>query len=217
MTQAKVDTAIDSKFLPINMEVTATNKEKKVREAVGSVLIYLPLLASFGVSATQAVDSKTNEPLVDDDGIPVYTDDNANWLQKAIYTQVKAQARNRLAPASVDLKNKDLAIATNFAMLTADNLGGGTGKGLEIMREVKALFNTYVEGLKKSKAAEQLIIGLFAKKDNLRVQDSSTKAKMNTYITEFAATLSPEQISKYEKFITEMIDITEETADLNDF
>lgn len=204
-------------FSTIKMEVSKSNTATKKREAIGTVDIYVPTLADAGiVDAVQAVDEKTKEAIADDSGLPLYVSDIHNWLQNAIYTQVKASARNRLKPQSLELKSA-LGIATDWTMLTAENTGSGNGEALAINRELKASFATWVSTLGKSANAQAMLTDLFNSKDGLRVQDVSIKSKMAGYVADYAATLKAETLTRYEASIQKVLDICDETLEADDF
>lgn len=194
-------------FQTIKMQVSKSTASGK-RESVGSVDIFVPTLADIGIT--------TASTGVNDEGLSVYADDISNWLQGAIYTQVKAQARNRLKPQSLELKS-DLGIATDFAMLTAENLGAGNPEALIASREVKALFSTWVATLGKSAKAQAIIISLFNSKEALKVQDTSNKDKMKAYILDFAGTLTGEQATKYAKNLETLLELTAADTEADDF
>lgn len=118
-------------LIEVNKKVD--NKYSKV----GDVTIHVPTLACFNIQAEQAKDKEG--ALLVDDGLPVYTTDEANWLQGAILAQVKAQARNKLVSGSAELK-PGAKIATNFAELTAEGDRAGNGAALQAIRELKTLF-----------------------------------------------------------------------------
>lgn len=204
-------------FKNVKMGVSKSTASGK-REVVGEVDIFVPTLADvlevIG-KAEQAV-GEDKKPLFDDDGLPVYTTDEANWAQNAVYTQVKAQARNRLKPQSLELKS-DIAIAKDWAMLTAENTGAGNPAALIANRELKALFATWVASLGKSAAAQTLITSLFNNREALKAQDKATKEKMTAYSTEFAQTLNAEQLTKYEKGLQTVLDICSTDTQADDF
>ena len=201
-------------FSTVAMEVSKSTASGK-RELIGTVSIFVPTLSDAGITgAVQAV--VDGKPEVDSNGLPVYADDVHNFVQQAIYTQVKAQARNRLKPQSLELKSS-LGIATDWAMLTAENIGAGNPEALIALREVKALFATWVAGLGKSAKAQTLITTLFNSKDALKAQDATSKGKISTYVLEFADTLTSEQATKYAKPLENIIEACAADTEADDF
>lgn len=203
-------------FQAISMEVTktVTKGTTRTREAVGNVQIFVPLLASLGITAEQA--QADGKPAVTEDGLPIYTSDAHNWLQNAILAQVKAQARNKLVPSTITLKDGQ-TIATDWAGLTAESVGGGAVH-LANIREVKALFASWVAKLGKSAGAVAKIVGAFNNPEALKVADTVSKGKIAQYVTDFAETLSEEEQAKYSKYIVKLIDIaTGDEIEADDF
>lgn len=195
-------------LIEVNKKVD--NKYSKV----GDVTIHVPTLACFNIQAEQAKDKEG--ALLVDDGLPVYTTDEANWLQGAILAQVKAQARNKLVSGSAELK-PGAKIATNFAELTAEGDRAGNGAALQAIRELKTLFAKWVAGLGKSAAAQALLNGLFGNKQALAVQAVDNKNKMAQYVADFAESLAPEALESGQKYLQSLLDVCSTSADASDF
>lgn len=195
-------------LIEVNKKVD--NKYSKV----GDVTIHVPTLACFNIQAEQAKDKEGT--LLVDDGLPVYTADEANWLQGAILAQVKAQARNKLVSGSAELK-PGAKIATNFAELTAEGDRAGNGAALQAIRELKTLFAKWVAGLGKSTAAQALLNGLFGNKQALAVQAVDNKNKMAQYVADFAESLAPEALEAGQKYLQSLLDVCSTSADASDF
>ncbi len=202
-------------FLTIKMDVTKTNQATKEREPVGAVEIFVPSVAELVADAVQASD-KDNKPLFDDEGLPVFTETKYNWLQSAIHSQVKAQARNKLVGGTIDLK-AGAQIAVDWAGLTAINTGGGA-EHLAAIREVKALFSKWVAGLGKSKQAFTNITDFFNKPDTLKVAKATNKEKMVGYLSDFVDTLTDAEAAKYANYLEKVESAaTSEEVDAEDF
>ncbi len=209
-TQTQASSAIVFALCLIEVNKKVDNKYSKV----GEVTIHVPTLDCFGIQAEQAKDKDGN--LLVDEGLPVYTTDEANWLQGAILAQVKAQARNKLVSGTAELK-PGAKIATNFAELTAEGDRAGNGAALQAIRELKTAFAKWVAGLGKSAAAQALLNGLFGNKQALAVQAAENKGKMAQYVTEFAETLSPEALEAGQKYLQSLLDVCSSTVDASDF
>lgn len=205
---AAVSVAFNACLIEVNKKVD--NKYSKV----GDVTIHVPTLACFNIQAEQAKDKEGT--LLVDDGLPVYTTDEANWLQGAILAQVKAQARNKLVSGSAELK-PGAKIATNFAELTAEGDRAGNGAALQAIRELKTLFAKWVAGLGKSAAAQALLNGLFGNKQALAVQAVDNKNKMAQYVADFAESLAPEALESGQKYLQSLLDVCSTSADASDF
>lgn len=204
-------------FTSISMEVTksVTVSGKTTREKVGAVDIYVPLVSELIPTAVQALDTD-KKPLLNDDGLPVYTDDNLNWLQDAIYASIKANARNKLVKSTADLK-QGASIPTDWASLTAESVGGGAVH-LVAIREVKALFAKWFASLGKSQKAQEIAISLFNSVDALTHSDAVVKGKIAEYVGEFVDTLPDEETAKYSRYLDKVADAaTSEAVEADDF
>lgn len=196
--------------LAIDVNKKVANKFQKV----GEVAIYCPTLEDAGLTgAARQKDEGGND--VYEDGLPVYQDKSHNWIQGAILSQVKAQARNKLVSGTATLKDGQ-AIATDWDTLTAEGERGGNGDALAVVREVKAAFAKHVASLGKSQKAQETLTTLFGSKQSLALQSPDNKAKMEQYVTAFAETLDEAQLARYMKYlegITAACAVTEEVDD----
>lgn len=215
VNQAAASTlALAAGFALCAIEVNKKDEATKKYVKVGEVSIHVPTLAAFGIEAEQAKD-KDGKPMVEDN-LPVYTTDTANWLQGAILAQVKAQARNKLVSGTADLK-PGAKIATNFAELTAEGDRAGNGAALQAIRDLKLLFAKWVAGLNKSSAAQALLNSLFGNKQALAVQAEENKAKMAQYVSDFADSLTPEQLEAGQKYLQSLLDTCSTAVSADDF
>lgn len=206
----------------VQSEIVVSKKDPKNAGKyveVGKVTIHVPTLAELvGRTFEQATDEK-GALLVDDDGIPVYKDDIDNYVQNALVQAVKSKARNSLVSGTATLKDGK-TIPTNWAELTAESLGGGNPAALTAIRELKAAFNDWVVGQKKSAGATQLLTTLFNNKAALESQSTDNKGKMTAYITQFASTLPEdfETTNQYgARYLQALLDIAESTDEAEDF
>lgn len=200
-------------FAALSIEISKKGDDKKY-VPVGSVSIYVPILLAFGIAAEVAKDKEGKDMI--EDGLPVYTTEEANWLQGAIAAQVKAQARNKLKPGTASLKD-GAKIATNFAELCAEGGGVGNAAALQAIRDLKNLFAKWVATLGKSQAAQNLLTGLFGNKQALAIQTADNKGKMSQYISDFAETLTAEQLALGQKYLQSLIDCCATSVDADDF
>lgn len=187
---------------PIKMTVSLTEnagKPNAKRVPIGDVTIYIPELteiaAAIGASK-QLVDEKTKLPVFDDDNLPVYDTDAANWIANAIANAVKMSARNKLESQSVVCK-EGLKIAETMDELCAESSRTPSGEGLAILREAKDLFAKYVQTLGKTADTATLLITLFSNRQALSTQGANVKEKMKGYVEQFAVTLNDEQAERY--------------------
>jgi len=193
--------------LEVNTKVQNARGENEYK-VVATHTIYVPLLAEtfekIG-NPEQAKDDK-GQPMVDDDGLPVYTSDVANWLQGAILSQVKAQARNKIDNKTGQLR-PGAAIPNDWASLVAIGTGGGNGEALKIVREVRTLFEEFVLSLGKSAKTSQQLILNFSNLKALETQPASFRERVIPYVDQFISTLSDEQVARYESYLTKVSDL----------
>jgi hypothetical protein len=203
-------------FQAINMDVTKSvvvNGET-TREKIGTVVIHVPVVHDLVVEAVQS--TLEGKPAFTDDGLPVYEKDEHNWLQSAIYAQVKAQARNKLVSKTATLKD-GATIATDWAGLTAESAGGGAIH-LQLVREVKGLFSAWVASLGKSQGAQAKITGAFNDLNVLKSADKVSKDKILGYLADFIDTLDDATQVKYNKYLTKVAETaTADEIEADDF
>ena len=85
---------------PMKVSKTVKVNGKNERQEVGTVSIHIPLMdeiLKFAATAKQAegTDDKgkpTGKPAVDDDGLPVYETEEANWILGAVAAAAAAAA-----------------------------------------------------------------------------------------------------------------------------
>jgi hypothetical protein len=212
MTTTNIAATIAALFATIGIEVN-----KKVGgkfQKVGAVDIFVPTLEAAGFTPERQKDAEGNDMV--EDGLPVYKEESHNWIQGAILAQVKAQARNKLVSGTATLKD-GAAIATDWATLTAEGERGGNGDALAIVREVKAAFAKHVSGLGKSQKAQETLTTLFGSKQSLALQSPENKAKMEQYVTDFAATLDEANLTRFMKYLEGIQTACANTEEVDDF
>jgi hypothetical protein len=168
----------------INLPISKTVDTKRVE--VGAVQVYVPgldELAAVIASATNAQDA-AGTALVTDEGLPLYTTNEANWLVNAA-----ASARNKLMPKTVNCR-PGLSIATTFAALAEPSIGGGNGEALKAISEIKKLFKEYVGTLGKAARTSALITDCFANPKGLAMQPVEVRSKLSAYFEGFAEWLT---------------------------
>lgn len=191
---------------------------------VGEYEVHVPTLAEIIAIVANAkpkkADKDTAKELIDadgneitKDGLPVYEADEADWIQKAMFAQVKAQARNKLVPETANLK-PDNKIATNWEELCEEGKRGG-GEHLAIAREIRAMFAEWLKKQNLAEAAQNALNIFFGNSKALAVQQPSTKEKMKAKVMAFAEAtlLTPELIDRYEKSIEAVLAACEGTED----
>ncbi|EDO29123.1 predicted protein [Nematostella vectensis] len=196
------------------MEVSKTIEVKggkNYREKVGEVEVTTPTLEDI---AQMVVGAKVKEK--DEEGLPVYETEEANWIFGAMVAAIKAGARNKLQPGSVELKG-DTPIPTDWAGIVATGERGGAA-ALAIHKECKQAWATYVAKLGKSENTAATLVLYFNNKQALMAQPAENRQKMAKYVEEFAMGLSEEDQDRFTKPITSVLETCNEgIAAGNDF
>lgn len=184
----------------LKMPVSKTEKVagKNQYTLIGTVDIYYPTVEEIAGFCQGAKVAKT-----DDEGINEYESAEANWIQTAILSYAKANARNKLVSGSIELKD-GLKIPTTWEEFTAET--GRSGEALAILREAKADFAEWVSKQGKSEAATKTLIILFNNRAALELQAAGTKGKMQGYVESFAESLSEERLDRLQKPIQSVLD-----------
>lgn len=207
-------------FKAFTMEVSKTVKkgDKSERQKVGEITAHVPMMdeiVKYAAAAEQAAatDDK-GKPImgadgkpalaVDDDGLPIFVTDEANWLFGAVVAAVKMQARNKLVSGTATLKDGQ-TIPTNWAELVAEG-ARSNGAALAALRDCVADFTKYVGTLGKKESTAQTIITLFKNREALALQSDTMKGKIREYVEAFAATLTEEQIERYDRPISRVLE-----------
>lgn len=184
---------------------------------VGEQSIFVPIL-HLALSALGSPEIAKDKDGADvyEDGLPVYTKDEHNWVQGAMLAQVKAQARNKLVPGTADVKAGQ-AIATDWPSLTAEGERVGNPEALAAIREAKADFAAWVATLGKSAGAQATMNTLFANKQALSLQTPENKAKIAKYVEDFATSLDETKLERYMKYLDSVTAACEVTTEVDDF
>lgn len=197
-------------FKTITMPVS-----KKVNGAfqkVGEATIYVPLLQDLIPFITTEVKKDEKGQPMEEDGIPVYEKDEANWIQGAVLAMVKAQARNKLVSGTADLKENN-KIATNWEELCAE--GVRDGAGLAIAREAKASFAEWLSKQGLSENAVNTLNTLFGNRAALQLQADGVKEKVKNRILAWGESLDEATAEKFTRPINAVLEACEaKTAEL---
>lgn len=199
-------------FKQITIEVS--KKENGKFNKVGEQTIHVPTLADVIPFITSEVKKDDKGAEVFEDGLPVYVDDKANWVQGAILAMVKAQARNKMTPGTATLKDGQ-KIAETWEELCAE--GVRDGSGLALAREFKAAFAEWVAKQGLAEAAANTLITLVSNKAALTLQQQGTKDKVKARLEGFANDLDAEKLEKFTRPLESAINACEATADAMDF
>jgi hypothetical protein len=187
----------------LKMEVSKTENKKYV--PVGTVDVFYPTVSEIAGFCQDAKVKATGE-----DGIAEYESAEANWIQTAILSYAKANARNKLISGSCSLKD-GLKIAETWAEFTAET--GRSGEALAIMREAKAEFSEWISKQGKSEGVTKTLITLFNNRAALELQMPSNKAKMQAYVEQFAESLSEEKLERLSKPVENVLEACSSVAE----
>lgn len=196
----------------VTIDVSKKINGKFVKQ--GEIQITVPLLADAMAFINSPVKKDDKGQEIDEDGIPIYEDDKANWLQGAMLAAIKAQARNKLVSGTATLKD-GLSIPTDWEGILAEGVRGG-GEALAIAREAKAAFAEWMAKQGKSEAATQTVVTLFSNKQALALQSEVNKGKVKAYVEAFAESLDAAALERFEKPVSSVIELCE-TATEADF
>lgn len=194
-----------------NIIVPISKTENGKRNKIGEQAVTIPLISDF-VSQLVAAKPKEGEDGKDDDGLPVYDNDVANWVMSAVVAAAKAAARNKLVPGTADLR-PGVKIATTWEEFCAESDRGGNGAALQLLRDLKDLFSKWVATLGKNEATQNVLISLFSNRTALKVATGDTKAKIKKYVEDFSATLSTEDLERFERPLTVIMETCDEVIE----
>lgn len=190
---------------PLKLDVSkkvSIGPDKNEYQKVGEVVVPIPTLEAFGITAeTRARTEDDGE----DDGLPLYKEQNIDWLFGAVVASCKMQARNKLVSGTAELK-EGLKIAATFEELTAEGERRGNAEALKLAKEVVTSFTSYVQGLGKTAQTQAMLIGLFRNRQGLSLQPDTAKEKFKGYLSSYAETLSEEDLGRYQKILTAVED-----------
>lgn len=173
------------------MEVS--KKENNAYVKVGEVTVFYPLLSELGFNV---------EPSgKDEEGFPTYADERVQYAFDAVMAAVKAAARNKLFPQSATLKDGNKIAETVEELLAS---GSRSGEALETRRAFLAAFKAWLPSLGKPAAFNAAMADLVTSMKNLPYMSAERKAAVNKYVAEFAASLSPELLAKFERILTQI-------------
>lgn len=183
--------------MEVNKKVKKGNEN--VYEKIGTVSVPFPTLADIAEAAQIAPTG------VDDEGVPTYGNQIADFLQATLLEAAKKTARNRLVNGTINLRAGASIPATLEALATP---AVNTGEALKALTELKKLFAAHVEKLEGLSAnAKGSLQVLFGSKVALSLQPAEKRARFMTYVTDFVETLSDEQAAQYEGYLTSLADI----------
>lgn len=190
------------------MQVYSLEVSKKVNgqyEKVGEVVVNYPLLAELGFDV---------EPSgKDDDGLPTYSDEKAQYVFDAVFAAVKAAARNKLVSGTATLKDGNKIAETVAELLTT---GERNGAALQNLRDLLNIFKEWLPSTGKDSKTQAALYDLVSNRKALGLASDVVKGKVAGYIAQFAESLNAEQADKYERILVALNDACESVNALDD-
>lgn len=190
------------------MQVYSLEVSKKVNgqyEKVGEVVVNYPLLAELGFDV---------EPSgKDDDGLPTYSDEKAQYVFDAVFAAVKAAARNKLVSGTATLKDGNKIAETVAELLTT---GERNGAALQNLRDLLNIFKEWLPSTGKDSKTQAALYDLVSNRKALGLASDVVKGKVAGYIAQFAESLDAEQAAKYERILVALNDACESVNALDD-
>lgn len=178
-------------------QMKVSKKENGEYVTVGQVEVFYPLLSELGLASEPSS--------FDDEGFPVYADERIQYVFDAVLASVKATARNRLVSGTANLK-PDNTIADSVEALLAT--GERSGEALANRRDYFKAFKEFLTTLGKSAAYVAGMFDIASNVKNLPYQSEGRKNAVRDLVASHAATLTAEQIGKWERT---MLQVTEAT------
>lgn len=185
-------------MLTIKQDVSKKDEKSGKHVKIGEYVVTVPTLEDFASHIVSA--KKTGE----EDGIPVFDNAVANWVQDAVYAYAKASARNKLDPKTGAVK-AGLKIAESWEEFTAEGGRGNNGAALALLRECREAFAGYVATLGKSEAAQRGITTYFNNKAALELAPDDRKATMKTLIEAWADSLDEATLERFQRPIENVL------------
>ena len=175
----------------LTQPVTATKAGSKTRVKVGEFTVIVPTLSRL---MTDLADAKVTG--TDDDGLPTYDSNLANWVQRAVNALSKAEARNKLVTGSADLK-AGAKIPTTLAELVEPAAGGNTA--LAELAELARNFGAWIEATGKPAALVSTFGQLVRQPNLIPLQTDKVKQVLSTWLEEFAlAAAAADSLTDYQ-------------------
>lgn len=199
------------KTIQMQISQTVAKNGKNERVSAGNVEITVPVLEDMIPHMGAKI---TGE----EDGLPVYDSDAANFIISAVVAYVKAGARNKTEIVNGVVRVRDgLKIPTNWEELCQEGTRGGGAAALAILREAKEAFATWFKTLGKSENATATAVTLFSNRAALEVQEPKVKEKMVAYVTAFGESLSEELLEKFARPLENVLASASVVKDAEDF
>lgn len=208
---ATTSTIDNGRAIMLTQDVTATVKGQKNRQKVGEFSVYMPFITRFADIIASAKQTGTDE-----EGVPVYDTDGANWLQRAILALSKAEARNKLLSGSADVK-PGLKIPTSFDELVTPAEGSGSNALAAIADLIKG-FTSWLESTGKPAAIIPTMGQLVRNKSAIGLQSEKVRTVLSSWLQEYGATATGAgALTEYQQnYLVSLIEACTEVQSLDD-
>lgn len=210
-TTATPATIDNGQAIMLTQDVTATVQGQKGRQKVGEFTVYMPFIGRFADTISNA-----RQTGVDDEGVPVYDNDAANWLQRAILALSKAEARNKLVSGSAEVK-AGLKIPTTFDELVTPAEGSGSNALAAIADLIKG-FTSWLESTGKPAAIIPTMGQLVRNKSAIGLQSEKVRTVLSSWLQEYgAAATDAGALTDYQQnYLVSLIEACTEVQSLDD-
>ena len=175
------------------MNVIKMEVSKKVDgkfNKVGDVEVFVPSLNDLGINAEA---SGTDEA-----GLPTYAVPSVQFVMDAVAAAVKAMARNKLQPQSVELK-EGCSIAKTVEELLAP--AERTGEALQVRREFFAELKSYLPTLGKSAAYCAQLYDIIYNVKGISAQSEARKQLISQTVAGLVLTFDDETLARYSRVV----------------
>lgn len=210
MTQAQIAEG----WTIFKLAVSRTEKQgdQNKRVSVGTVTASIPTIKAFlPILTAAAIIPKDGVKPEDDDGVPLYDNDVANWLQSAITAKVSVKIRNSLVEGTTELQTGK-SLPTNFEELL--EAGERTGQAMKIKAECITALCSYIAAQGIQPASVERWKALFRQPEALAAQSDVLKGKALAYLEGFSKEQSAENLSRYMTTLTSIEDAAKDQAAL---
>lgn len=197
-------------MLSLKQDVSRKDEKTGKHVKIGEYIVTVPTLEDIASHIVSA--KKTSE----EDGIPIFDNAVANWVQDALFAYSKASARNKLDPKTGAVK-AGLKIAETWDEFTAEGGRGNNGAALALLRECREAFAAYIGTLGKSEAAQKAITQYFNNKTALELAAADRKQKVKEYIEAWADSLDEPTLERFQRPIENVLASCEAVAAADDF
>lgn len=175
----------------LTQDVSATDSKTRTRTKVGEFTVIVPTLERI---VAEVANAKVTGH--DPDGLPTYDGKVANWVQRAINSLAKAEARNKLVSGTADLKH-GATMPRTLAELVEPAATGNTA--LAELAELARNFGAWIEATGKPAALVSTFGQLVRQPNLIPLQTEKVKEVLANWLEQFAlAAAEAGSLSEYQ-------------------